>query len=119
MATAGVNSTTDSETSIGVVRRGYSRKLAYLRKHARLSIAALHEAFFGDAEDLEPCDSRTINRLEHEPGARNDSDVLTKALPAEKHWACAAALGLMASPVGVGWGGGRAGANAAPARLLQ
>ena len=52
----------------------------------------------GEAEDLEPDDSRTINRLSHEPGAENDSDVLTKALPTEKHWRCCDGLGLVALP---------------------
>ena len=49
----------DAQTGIDTVKRGYSRKMAYLRKTQRVSISCLPEVFFGEAEDLEPSDERT------------------------------------------------------------
>ena len=86
----------DSMTGLQIVERGFSRKLAYLRKTSRVAIGGLHEIFFGHSEEITPHDSRTINRLYHEPGATNFSDVLSKALDVKKHWVCCAGLGLVA-----------------------
>ena len=76
--------------------------MAYLRKTHRISISALHEVYYGEAEDLEPDDSRTLNRLSHRSGDDNGADLLTKALPAEKHWKCAEGLWLVPLPDGGG-----------------
>ena len=85
----------DSSTGLSAIKRWHSRKMAYLRKTHRISISALHEVYYGEAEDPEPDDSRTLNRLAHRSG---DADALTKALPAAKHWKCAAGLCLVALP---------------------
>jgi hypothetical protein len=90
---------TDTAVGISAVKRGYSRKMAYLRKTQRISLACLHGLFFGEAEDLEPEDCRTIHRLFHQAGSENDADVLTKALPVEKHYKCIEGLGMVPIPV--------------------
>ena len=85
----------DSEASIAAIKKGYSRKLAYARKTQRVSLSGLHELFFGDEVDIEPNDSRTINRLYHVPGKKNPADLFTKGLDTAKHWWCMEAAGLV------------------------
>jgi hypothetical protein len=86
----------DSEAARGAIRRGYSRKLAYLKKTQRVAISGLHELFHGEgAIDLEPDDSMSINRCNHVPGDKNVADLYTKALPAQKHWWCAEAANMV------------------------
>ena len=43
----------DNETSIGMIAKGYSRRLAFMRRHQRISLSALHEVYFGADEDEE------------------------------------------------------------------
>ena len=86
---------TDSETAIGAIKRGYSRKMAYLRKTQRLSLSELHELFYGHDVCIDEDDSKSIDRLRHVPGDDDPVDVLTKALAVEKHWACARGLGMI------------------------
>ena len=43
-------------------------------------------------------DEFTINRLRHRDGERNESDLFTKALPADKHWWCVRKIGMTDIP---------------------
>ena len=43
----------DNSANISAVKRGYSRRLCYLRRTQRLSLSALHECFFGAEEQEE------------------------------------------------------------------
>ena len=82
----------DSLTGLQIVERGFSRKLAYMKKVALVAISGLHELYYGHGEETAPDDARCINRLVHRSGDTNWSDVLTKALDAKKHWACLVGL---------------------------
>jgi hypothetical protein len=93
-------SETDNETSVAIIKKGYSRKLSYLRRHQRTSISALHEVFFGDGdnEELDPTDARCLNRLVHRPGSKMTADILTKLLEAPLHWRHMEAMGYILVP---------------------
>jgi hypothetical protein len=78
----------DNDASLNAVRKGYSRRLCYLRRTQRISLGCLHEVYFGgeEVEELEATDDRSINRLRHLPGEEMTADIMTKLLEAEKHW---------------------------------
>lgn len=68
------------------VQRGYSRKLAYLAKSAKISISALHECYFGDPDEVGELKVHDINMLIKESTHTQRADILTKALGPIKHW---------------------------------
>jgi hypothetical protein len=90
----------DNSASISAVKRGYSRRLCYLRRTQRLSLSALHECYFG-AEEQEELDVHCvdcINRLVHLAGEEMTADVLTKLLEPPKHWKMVEGMGMVAVP---------------------
>jgi hypothetical protein len=90
----------DNETSIAAIRKGYSRRLAYLRRHQRTSISALNEVYFGGDNDplLDALDHKCLNRLVHIAGTENTADILTKLLEAATHWYLLEKLGMLPVP---------------------
>lgn len=88
----------DATAALGAVRRGYPRKLAYLKKVQKVSIPALHEVFYGNSPELIPDDAWTYNRLTHRDSERNDADLLTKSFSVERHWALCEMIGLRPVP---------------------
>lgn len=90
----------DATTAISTVQKGFSRRLAYMKKTRRVSISALHELYFGDTEDIASVDDSTcINRLGHVPGEDNESDLLTKPFSIDRHWELCEKIGLVAVPM--------------------
>ena len=77
---------TDNDAARAMVRAGHSRRLAYMRRHQRVSIGALHEALGPGNEDG--------NDLVREPSTTMPVDVFTKPLPAREHWECLRRLGM-------------------------
>ena len=74
----------DNDTAVLDVERGYSRALAYLIKHQRLSLGAMHEDLICDANNaLVRCNTK-----------RMLADVLTKPLDHVRHWTLLAMLGM-------------------------
>ena len=77
---------TDNDAARQAVMAGHSRRLAYVRRHQRVSLGALHDTFGpGNADG---------NRLVREPSTTMPVDVLTKPLPEAEHWACLGRLGM-------------------------
>ena len=74
----------DNSAAVLDVERGYSRALAYLVKHQRLSLGALHEDLILDAHN-------TIVRCNT---LRMLADVLTKPLDHVRHWALLVMMGM-------------------------
>ena len=74
----------DNDTAVLDVERGYSRALAYLVKHQRLSIGAMHENHVEDPSNaLVRCHTK-----------RMLADLLTKPLDRVWHWALLAMMGM-------------------------
>ena len=74
----------DNDTAVLDVERGYSRALAYLVKHQRLSIGAMHEDLVLDPSNaLVRCSTK-----------RMLADVLTKPLDHVRHWVLLAMMGM-------------------------
>ena len=74
----------DNDTAVLDIERGYSRALAYLVKHQRLSLGAMHEDLVLDANNaLVRCNTK-----------RMLADVLTKPLDHVRHWALLAMMGM-------------------------
>ena len=74
----------DNDTACLDIERGYSRALAYLVKHQRLSLGAMHEDLIADADNaLVRCNTK-----------RMLADVLTKPLDHVRHWALLAMMGM-------------------------
>lgn len=88
----------DATACLGAVRRGYSRRLSYIKKTERVSISALHEVFYGDCPEQTSRDEYTINRLLHRQSDKNDADLLTKAFTVERHWYLCELIGLRPVP---------------------
>ena len=78
----------DNETGVTAIRKGYSRKLAYLKKHQRISLGALHEVY----AEAGP------NVLTDEAGVDMIADPMTKPLDVATHWRHFRAMGLVALP---------------------
>ena len=76
----------DNSASVSAIYKGYSKKLAYLKKHRRISLASLRELFLGENETYLPNDRYCINRLRHLAGDDNPSDMMTKPHPHPRHW---------------------------------
>ena len=74
----------DNDTAVLDIERGYSRALAYMVKHQRLSLGALHEDLILDS-------SNTIVRCNT---LRMLADVLTKPLDHGRHWSLLAMMGM-------------------------
>ena len=96
----------DSSACIGAVTKGYSKKLAYLEKHQRISLSSTHEVFFESlarppapawsddvAVDEDEC-GENINMLVKLPTARNRGDIFTKPLEYVSHWGHVQRLGM-------------------------
>ena len=69
------------------VQRGYSRMLAYMAKHHRVSISALHECYFGDPDEVGEFKQHESNVLIKESTHVQRADIYTKPLAPPKHWA--------------------------------
>ena len=75
----------DNDTAVLDVERGYSRALAYLVKHQRLSLGAMHEDLILDANNaLVRCNTK-----------RMLADVLTKPLDHDRPWTLLAMMGML------------------------
>jgi hypothetical protein len=88
----------DNTAAIGAGSRGFSRKLAYLKKARRVSLGALHECFFGENPERIGDDAYSVNRLNHRSGERNESDMMTKAFAVDRHWELCHMIGLRTIP---------------------
>ena len=74
----------DNDTAVLDIERGYSRALAYMVKHQRLSLGAMHEDLVLDANNaLVRCHTK-----------RMLADLLTKPLDHVRHWALLAMMGM-------------------------
>ena len=73
----------DADVAISAIRKGYSRKLSYLRRTQKISLGFLHDYTH---------DEYTL--LQKVRGDSNDSDVLTKGLDHITHWRHLHALGM-------------------------
>ena len=80
---------TDNTTAVEVVRKGYSRKLSYLKKHQRIAISALWETYIAEGSP---------NVLVEQPGVGMIADPLTKPLDVTVHWRHCRGIGLVAVP---------------------
>jgi hypothetical protein len=59
----------DSEAGVKAVKKGYSRRLGYMPKHQRVSLAFCHDAMRIPG-----------TTFEHYPGVKNTSDIMTKSI---------------------------------------
>lgn len=85
----------DNDTSLKAIRKGYSRRMAYLPKTQRVSIGALHLWYFGeDNIELVQDDDFSIHRLCKVHTDVNVSDILTKPLEPDRHWFLVKLLGM-------------------------
>ena len=90
----------DNTASLEAIAKGYSRKMAYLKKTSRVSLGALHEVYYGsEAVDLEGSDAQSINRLAHLSGSKMTADVFTKPVTHEVFWRLLKEAGLAAVPM--------------------
>lgn len=80
----------DNDAARITVVKGVSRKLAYLRRHQRVSIQSLHEYHERKGRSIRRVDSK-----------RNTSDIFTKPLDYILHWRCCRELGLGPPPEGL------------------
>ena len=74
----------DNTAAISAAKAGFSRKLAYAKKHQRISLSALREVYVGKEEHEEG--SPSINSLTHISTIKNRSDMGTKPLDHARHW---------------------------------
>ena len=75
---------TDNEACLQAVKKGHSRRLGYLKKHQRVSLAALRRIYVG-AEEHEDFGLRSDNSLEKEASKENEADLGTKPLESSEH----------------------------------
>ena len=77
----------DNDASLLAIRKGYSRRLAYLKKTQRVSIGSMHEIFYReDNAELIQDDFFSVNRLMRVSTDLNIGDLFTKPLTSERHW---------------------------------
>lgn len=78
----------DNDAALIAARKGYSRKLSYLKKWQKTSLSALRELFVGaeEHEDGEP----SPNILAKIGTKENRSDLGTKPLDHQRHWSLVA-----------------------------
>ena len=79
----------DSDTARQAVLKGFSRKLAYMKKMTKISIGWIHDTFM-----------HPDNRLDRVDTKRNCSDICTKGLDHEAHWFHCWKLGMMGYSAG-------------------
>ena len=75
----------DNDAAIAAAKKGYSRKLAYLKKYQRTSLAALRHVYVGK-EEHEEFGGPSQNFLGHVPTGKNRSDLGTKPMDHARHW---------------------------------
>ena len=84
------------------IEKGYSKKLAHLDKHQRVSIAATHEVYYASLSAPAEADgdeaAGSLNVLHKIGTAENRGDLFTKPLPHEAHWRHVWGLGMVARP---------------------
>ena len=92
---------TDASAAHRAIEKGYSKKLSYLDKHQRVSIAATHEVYYASlsapSDDAEEA-AGWLNVLHKIGTADNRGDLFTKPLPHETHWRHVWGLGMVARP---------------------
>ena len=88
----------DNEACIAAVRKGFSRKMAYLPRTQKFSLAALNEFYFGDP-DIVSDEKMCVNILDGISSAKQLGDPFTKPLPHEKHWDMFSRCGLFPVPL--------------------
>ena len=76
----------DNSAAFLAVRRGYSRHLAHMKKHHKLSISALHETFYGDPDVVGEEKLPKYNTLVQEPTKTQRADIYTKPVSPVRHW---------------------------------
>ena len=76
----------DNAAAFLAIRRGYSRKLAHMAKHHKVSLSALHEVFYGDPNVVGEIKEHEYNTLLQEPTETQRSDILTKPVAPGRHW---------------------------------
>ena len=79
---------TDSNASLDAIRNGYSKKMAYLDKHKRISISSLHEVY------IENHDVDHLNLLLKMEGLKLRADVMTKPIDSKRHWELLEKMGM-------------------------
>jgi hypothetical protein len=75
----------DNDAACIACRKGYSRKLGYIKKHQKCSLSAMRHVFVGGEPhetDLEP----SVNVLARVDTKKNRSDLGTKPLDHVVHW---------------------------------
>ena len=87
----------DSSVAIATVRKGYSKAMYHLGKHAGTDIAFLHDVFF-------PVDGRSCLELMKVASAENFADCNTKPLPYTVFVDAMKQLGVCKLPKGMGSG---------------
>ena len=76
----------DNEPALLAVRKGYSKRLAYLPKTQRVQISALNEYWTGrDSEDPTVQPEDHVNRLFKVASLKQRADLLTKSLSPDHH----------------------------------
>jgi hypothetical protein len=75
----------DNDAALIAARKGYSRRLAYLKRHQRISLSALRDVYVG-REEHEDNSEPSINVLGKISSENNRSDIGTKPLDHVRHW---------------------------------
>jgi hypothetical protein len=75
----------DNDAALQAARKGYSRKLAYLKKYQRTSLASLRHVYVGK-EEHEEHGAPSINDLGYVASDKNRSDLGTKPMDHARHW---------------------------------
>ena len=90
----------DSDAAIMAVKKGYSKKMAYLMKWQRISISALKQVYFPytEQEDDDPQLDLTANLIKI-LGDLNKADLRTNAFDHERHWFQLALIGMQFAEV--------------------
>ena len=82
----------DNSTAEQIIGSGKSRRLAYLRRHQRVSLSSLNETY--GKKDETDATQHAGNLVFHQPSIKMPVDIITKPLPALDHWRCCQELGL-------------------------
>ena len=90
----------DSDAAIKAMKKGYSKKMAYLMKWQRISISALKQVYFPhtEQEDDDPQLDLTANLIKI-LGDLNKADLFTKPFDHERHWFLLALIGMQFAEV--------------------
>jgi hypothetical protein len=81
----------DNEASIAASKKGFSRKLGYLRKYQRTSLSALRCVYIGleehECEDRDQwLEERSVNMLGKVSSDNNRADLGNKPMDHQRHW---------------------------------